>query len=67
MAAGDARTSDRDYEWAVGTLGATVRGATTPSVTIIFIAVSTLMSSSITCSRGTMTIRPDVGFGVVGT
>src|ERR1700677_5049985 len=43
-----------------------VGGMTTPRVKIIFIAPSTLMSSSIACERGTMTMKPEVGFGVVG-
>ena len=43
-------------------------GTTTPSVTItIFIAASTDMSSSMTSSSGTITMSPEVGFGVVGT
>src|SRR5262249_15946109 len=41
-------------------------GATTPSVTIIFIASSMLMSSSMACERGTMRMKPEVGLGVVG-
>jgi len=38
----------------------------TPSVTIIFMAASTLMSSSIASERGSSTMKPEVGFGVVG-
>src|SRR5690606_817144 len=42
-------------------------GTTTPSETIIFSASSIDMSSSTTSSRGTNRMKPDVGFGVVGT
>ena len=38
-----------------------------PMVTTIFIAASTDMSVWRTCEAGTYTIRPEVGFGVVGT
>ncbi len=41
-------------------------GPTTPRVTIIFMAASTCMSSSMHFARGTMTMKPEVGLGVVG-
>src|SRR5690606_35983690 len=42
-------------------------GTTTPSETTIFSASSIVISSSTTSSRGTNRMKPDVGFGVVGT
>ena len=42
-------------------------GTTTPQVMIIFIAASTRHLELDDLSRGTMTMKPDVGFGVVGT
>ncbi len=41
-------------------------GMTTPQVMIIFIAASTVIWSSTTSVAGTMTMNPEVGFGVVG-
>ena len=41
-------------------------GITTPQVMIIFIAASTVICSSTTSARGTITMYPDVGLGVVG-
>ena len=55
-----------DLSAVMATHGGRPCGATTPSVTIIFMAASTLMDSSITSVRGTMTMKPEVGLGVVG-
>ena len=42
-------------------------GTTTPSDTIILMAASTSMSSSITSSRGSITRKPATTFGLLGT
>src|SRR5260363_475959 len=44
-----------------------VAGATTHIETIYFNAASTVISSSITSTRGSIKKKPEVGFGVVGT
>ncbi len=51
----------------VGATGGTLGGATTPMEMMYFSASSTDIFSGWTSARGTISMKPEVGLGVVGT